>query len=128
MNGSEIVDFKPVLDALLQLAAAVLMVLGSWGITRLMQKLQLDKDALIRGYLDAAMRNALAYALEHARAEGAKVSEIAVRNKVVADAANYVLGRTPDAVKHFGLTEDAVRAMLIARLPALPVSVNVEVK
>ncbi|PZQ46323.1 MAG: hypothetical protein DI551_05255 [Micavibrio aeruginosavorus] len=43
------------------------------------------------------------------------ISNPAVKSELVAAASNYVLNRVPDAIEHFGITEEALKEMILAR-------------
>lgn len=118
MTETQLVDLKPLLDVGLQILAAVLLALGSWAATWLVKKLKLSADSEVRLYLDQALQRGVTYAVEHARTRGADLARVEVRNEIVAKAASYAATRVPDALKHFNVTPEQVKAMVIARLPA----------
>ncbi len=81
------------------------------------QKTQLEFDAQTRAYFDTALDNAVHWGTREAAGYVAgKVPDIETKNKILADAANYLLERVPGAVEHFGLTPADLEKMLEARL------------
>ncbi len=113
-------DISPIFDVLLELLATVLMALGTWGITLLSRKLKLSNDSEIRNYLEKALERAVDNATERAREAGKDYTQIEVRHELLRDAAQYIVNRTPDAVKHFNLSPGDVDELVRARLARAP--------
>jgi hypothetical protein len=111
-----LVDLKPIIDTAIGLAATVLLTMGSFAARWLLTKLRLDADAQVRGYLDAAISNAVAYGAAQAAAFADPRSKVDLRSEAIASAANYLVARVPDALRHFGLDEADVKHLLEARL------------
>jgi hypothetical protein len=60
------------------------------------------------------------YMMELAERKGVEFEEITnqdIENDLVRFAVGFMLGKVPDALKHFGITEEGIRDMIIARLP-----------
>ena len=110
------IDFTPVLDMGIDLLAVVLMGLGTWALAKLGRKFGLEADDQIRLVLQEALEKGVGYARERAREQGDDFARIEVRNAAAATAANYVIGRVPQAAAHFGLNEDGLRELVRARL------------
>ncbi len=110
------VDLSPILDVIVQLLAAGLMGLGSWAIARLSTKLKLSSDSEVRKYLQEALERGVSFAVGVASEKSKDLSEVEVRNEMVRDAANYVITKTPDALKSLGVTDEAVQDLVRARL------------
>ena len=102
----------PLLDALVQLLAAVLLAIGVAAVRGLADWLKLAADDRVRGYLRDAMENAVAHGL--ATADRADQD----RAEVVSHAADYVRDRVPDTLARFGIDQPSLRTMLAARLVA----------
>ena len=113
------VDPSPILEVLIELLAAGLMAFGTWAIARLSTKLKLSSDSEVRKYLQDALERGVSFAVGVASEKAKDVSEIQVRNEMVRDAANYVIAKTPDALKRLGVTDEAVRDLVRARLAAI---------
>lgn len=96
--------------------AAVVATLGGWGVALLNKKLGLSIDDSLRQSLQTAVTNAAGLVLHQLDNKLAGVT-IDVRNEMAAAAVNYVLAAAPDAVKHFGLTPDAIAEKIKAALP-----------
>ncbi len=112
-----IIDLGPILEIVIQLVGALLMTVGTWAVTMVSQKLKLSNDSEVRTYLQEALQRAVNFGIEKARTQAKDIKTVEVRNEVVADAANYVISKTPDALKKLGISEDSVRDLVRARLP-----------
>jgi len=115
------VDLSGIIIAAVGLFMAVLAALARTGVRAFVSFLEartsLAVDEQTRAYLDAALDNALAWGSRHiADYAASKAASIEVRNEVLADALTYISAHVPDAVDHFGLTEDDIERMLEARL------------
>lgn len=127
MDAATTIHLAPLIDVAAGLLLSVLLGLGVFAIQRGLAWLKLSEDEKIRGYLEAALRNGVTFAVNKARERVGAGASVDVRNEVVAGAANYVIGRVPDALKRFGVTEEGVRDMVLARIhpavftaPAVP--------
>ena len=113
------ISLVPILDIAIQLFGAALMAVGSWAVTMLSKKLKLSNDSEVRAYLQDALQRAVSFGVERAREQAKDIGTVEVRNEVVADAANYVISKTPDALKKLGISEDSIQDLVRARLPVL---------
>lgn len=117
--ASTVVDVQPIIDAVVGALAALLLAVGTWAAKMLGDRLGLAKDSEVRGYLETAIQSGIGWGKEKALALGHKdFAKIDVRNQVVAAAVSYVVKATPDALRRFGLTDDRLRELVLARLPA----------
>jgi hypothetical protein len=122
------VDLSPALTQLsdavfLGVQAAGLALIGfltRWVAKKLGNEKLAENDA-IRGYLNAAFTNAIGFAHTKFRSyiagSGRKLTRIEIENDLVRFAVGFMLGKVPDALKHFGITEEGIRDMIVARLP-----------
>ncbi len=76
---------------------------------------KLKVDESIRAYLETAIYAGLQYAENKALDYGRDLKNPATNKEIIAIAANYILPRVPDALKHFGIDETDLRDMIIAR-------------
>ena len=84
------------------------------------QKTQLDLDAHTRAYLDQALERAVTFGeLQVHQFADRALSDVDVHDRAVAHAVNYVIDRVPDALAHFGITPQALTAMVEARMSTL---------
>lgn len=120
MDAATTIQLAPLVDTAASLLAALLLGLGAWLIQRVAAWLKLAEDDKVRLYLEEALHNAIAFARNKAIQQGQRIDEIEVRSQVVANAANYAIARVPDALKRFGIDEDGVRDLVLARLPGPP--------
>lgn len=121
------VDFSSILQLLFSLvetaALTAISILVPFAINWLLKKTKLDKlvsEDVIRAYLDQA----LVKAVHFGKAEAEKIvgtvnTKVEVEDRIVAFALEYAVKAVPDAIKHFGITEDGLRAMITARLAEL---------
>lgn len=120
MEANHAIDLGPLLSVLATLALAALGAAGTWLAARVASWLKLNEDSQVRGYLEAALDNAVTYGRNVADARLKDGLAINVHSTVVAEAANYAIARVPDALKRFGLDEAGVRSLILARLPSAP--------
>lgn len=113
------VDIGGLVDAAVELLTAVLLAVGTWAVAWLGRRWKLDSDSAVREYLDEALHRSIAWAVGELRTRGQPIS-IDLRSEIVAKAADYLLERVPDALKHFGLHPASLRKLIEARLPELP--------
>ncbi|MCH7870678.1 MAG: hypothetical protein IID33_03160 [Planctomycetes bacterium] len=110
------IDLTPVLGIVIDLLAAALMTLGGWALAKLGRKFGLEADDQVRIYLGEALAGGIGWAKEQARKRSEDIAHIEVRSKLVAEAANYVIERVPDALKRFGLDRERIEKLVEARL------------
>ena len=113
------INLGPILDIVIQLFGAVLMAVGTWAVTMLSQKLKLSSDSEVRAYLQEALQRAVSFSVDKARTQAKDIKTVEVRNEIVADAANYVISKTPDALKKLGISEDSIQDLVRARVPVV---------
>lgn len=111
------IDLGPLALALAGFAFAALAGAGTWLAARAAAWLKLSQDSQVRGYLEVALGNGIAFARRQVEARLAAGIKVDVHNATVAEAAEYVIQRVPDALARFGITAEAVRDLIIARLP-----------
>ena len=115
-DASTKVDLGPLLaNVVYPLAAAVVTLLAAWLSKRAATWLGLQNDAAIRGTLETAMQNGLAFAQGKLNASAGSMS-IDTKNQLVAVAANYAVAHVPDALKALGVDQATLVEKLQARL------------
>ena len=109
------------LTPLLQIVGAALLGVGTWALSRLATHLGIASDDAVRGYLEDALRNALAFGEKQvaARLAGKQPSPVDLR-VIETEAVAYVMAHVPDALARFKLTPEAVERLVRARLDGLP--------
>jgi hypothetical protein len=122
------VDLSPAIAQLsdavfLGVQAAGLALIGfltRWVAKKLGNEKLAENDA-IRTYLNTAFTNAIGFAhtkfKTYIAGSGRKLTRIEIENDLVRFAVGFMLGKVPDALKHFGITEEGIRDMIVARLP-----------
>lgn len=107
---------QPYVDAIVSAALAALV---GWVLMVVKAKFNVDIDAHLRdGAIAFFHRQASSLVADGAvKLNGVKIE---VSNPALAKAANAALDSIPDALKHFGLTPEAVQARIIDFLPRQP--------
>lgn len=117
-----VIDFSPVLSDVLTVLMG-LISLGALWLGKRVDKWLTEKtktevtfaEDLIRKYLNDALSKSLDLALSKLEATG-DWTKIQTKSLVLAEAANYVIKTVPDALSHFGITQERLLEMLEARL------------
>ena len=109
------VDLTPLLDILLQTAATILMALASWAALAIRNKFKIDVDVSKGGILQNAIEKGVDYARGFIVGADGRVN-IHVKNLMVGMALNYVKGKVPEMIKHFGIDDNSLTEMIEARL------------
>lgn len=115
------IDLAPVALIVIAAIAAAIGLAIRTGVHALIDYLAeragLELDEKTRTYLDAALDNALAWGTRNLSGYAAgKIPDIETKNKILADAVNYLTERVPDALDHFDLMPEDIEKMLEARL------------
>lgn len=105
-------SLEPIVSALVQLVAAVLLAVGVSLTRRLADWLKLSADDRVRDYLREAMENAIT----HGVARAAQMGDAASATAALTHAARYVEGRVPDALKRLGIDQAGLDHLLAVRL------------
>lgn len=111
------IDFGPLLNQVVwPILGAVVTAFAGWVSLKVAGWLHLKNADQVRGYLEPALQNALAYGQ-------AKVGKLPltvdVKNEIVAVGAQFALDHVNDGLKFFGLdSPEAVGRLLSARLEA----------
>jgi len=111
------IDFSTLAAAAVTFAVAAVGILATWGVRYLNKKLGTEgliQDAEIRKYLDAALSNATKYGVN--KIEKADWTKLETKNAALANAATYAIDKVPQALDHFGVTQDQLIDMLEAKL------------
>lgn len=107
------IEFKPLIDALLYVAAMAIMVLGGIAVRRLTKWLGVKNDVEIQKLAEPILQNALAFGQA---ATGQMPHSVDAKNAIVATAANYAIQALADTLKKVDRAH--VENMLLARLEA----------
>lgn len=115
------VSLSPIINQLVEIGVLVLTGVVTWAVARVQSYIRknigLTIDDKTRTLLEAAIDNGIAYAAKKIEVEGAGLT-VDAKNAQVAAAANYVVAHAPDALKHFGVTPEALTRKIIAQLPS----------
>ncbi len=119
--AAQSVSLQPIATELMNGLAVVLTAFISFISAQislwLSKKLKLDAlkvEETIRGYLNEAARRGIQWAM--VKMETSDLTNIEIKNQVLAMAAQYVVDRVPDALKRFNFTDDILKQYLEARL------------
>lgn len=116
------VDFSPLITALVSLLATVLTAVSGYGIRYLAQKLNLAQTDQLTMLLETATNAGINFAANKLTEAGKDLSNVDVKNELVATAANYVAAVAPQAIKKFKIGEQ-LTSYIEARVvehPAIP--------
>lgn len=116
VSGDTLANLNPIIDVVIQVVGAFLLAGGFYLSRIILAKLKLKNDEVIRGYLYTAIEHGIGFAVEKARAAGNDIKEVNVRSVLVADAADYVSRKVPDAAKHFNLNYNDLAELAQAKL------------
>jgi hypothetical protein len=112
-------DLSPLMDAALTLISAIVAATAPVLLLKLNTVLKLNLD---RGHRDAithALQTAMGIGLQIAQEKGdARLSNVNIRSTALAAMVGYVKQVVPEAVAHFGLTDDAIAQKVAAQLAA----------
>lgn len=118
-RAETVISLAPAYDALLPMIRdtliSVLAVAVTWVLSLIKTKTGLDIEARHREALQGALTKAVDYAIQLVAPD--RIPDIRVRNEIIGEALGYVMRAVPDAIRHFGLSESALRSRILARLP-----------
>jgi len=99
------IDLAPLTSTLMQLLATLIMGVGTWAVSRLVQWLGLRNAAQATAALDDVLQKAVTYGLQQTqdviREKG--WDHIEVRNQALAKAVPYLIERFPDTLRAVGV-------------------------
>ncbi|PWR17691.1 hypothetical protein [Zavarzinia aquatilis] len=110
------VDFAPVITPVIEALFGVVAGLAGWAIRHLTVWLKLKQDSEVRRYLEDTCYAGIA--LVRARSDAALTGKLSFDTKsaMVAEVAQYLIDRVPGALKRFGLSDDALKNYVLARI------------
>lgn len=105
------VDLTPLVQSGAQLfiGATSLVVTGLLGML-----FHNQRDVALRSALTSALENAAQYAIAYVAQK--KIPKVEVPGLLVAASLKYLVRSVPKTIKHFGLTDDRLSEMILARL------------
>ncbi|MCB8874786.1 hypothetical protein [Acidisoma silvae] len=104
-------------DGAVTLASAGIAALSPILVVKLSAFLKLNLDQTHRGALTSALETALGLGLQLAKEAGdTHLANVNVKSAALAAMVGYVKQVVPDAISHFGLTDDAIAQKAAARL------------
>ncbi|GAB0116881.1 hypothetical protein [Acidisoma sp. 7E03] len=110
-------DLSPLTSAAVTLVSAIFAACAPLLLLKLNAMLKLNLDQTHRDAIAQAMQTALGLGLQTAQAAGdAMLAKLPVRNAALAAMVEYVKQATPEAVSHFGLTDEAIAQKAAAGL------------
>lgn len=101
---------------LLALVSVVATAIVGWLAELLRRKFNLDIDAAHRDALQTALTNGAGLLIGKA-GDALASRKLDLKSAALAEAVNYVLQSVPDAIRHFGITPEAIAEKLQAKLP-----------
>ncbi|MCB8880429.1 hypothetical protein ACELLULO517_09315 [Acidisoma cellulosilytica] len=110
-------DLSPLTDGAVTLASAGIAALSPVLAVKLSGFLKLNLDQTHRSAVASALETALGLGLQLAKEAGdAHLANVNVKSAALAAMVGYVKQTVPDAVSHFGLTDDAIAQKAASRL------------
>ncbi|SNB68119.1 hypothetical protein SAMN07250955_106133 [Arboricoccus pini] len=119
MEATTEINLTILWDIVIPLAVAVLTALAGWLSVRATSYFKLKSDDVVRKYLDEILTRGVSFAASQMEEAAKNYPKAAVKNVMIASAANFALKQAPDAIARFGLTPAQVEAMVSARLAKL---------
>lgn len=118
--GATTVDIGTALASVIGVIFSVIGGVILWGVSRLLtlftKKTSIEIDAKVREVLLGAVDNAITWGKQEAIGKAGSIGSVDVKSETVAGAINYLIERVPDSIAHFGLDEDALEKLVMARL------------
>lgn len=112
---------KEIIDALLPYIIAaiggIITVMGGVVTAWLKRKWNIDIDQKHRDAWQQAAQNAAGALLARGAVSIQQGGRVTVDNAEMAKVINTVIGRVPDAIKHFGFEPDDVQNLIVAKIP-----------
>lgn len=110
-------DLSPVTDLAVALASAAVAAIAPILVTKLNAFLRLNLDQTHRNAVSSALETALGLGLQLAKEAGdGHLTNANVRSAALTAMVGYVKQAVPEAVGHFGLTDDAIAQKASAKL------------
>lgn len=109
--------FEIVRPYLVELVGLVIVAIVGWLANAVKAKLGIDIEARHREALQAALTNAAGLVINRAGSTVGALDLPATHPKI-AEGVDYVVKAAPDALKYFGITPEAARAILAEKLEA----------
>ena len=106
---------------LLTVVSVIATAIVGWLAELLRRKFNLDIDAAHREALQTALANGAGLLIGRA-GNAVAGKKLDLKSAMLAEAVNYVLQAVPDAIRHFGITPEAVAEKLQAKLPQVSTS------
>ena len=113
---SNIVDLQPLVEMFFQFLAAILAAVLTWAGVKARGWIGLQTDELNRARMQDALERAVDFGVEKLKGAVAGRAKFAIKNELVAVAANYVGANLPDTVAYFKITPESLAEMVSARL------------
>jgi len=113
MHMIDVAALQPLVN---ELVLAALTALASFVVARACALLKAKRDGELGQILDKTLGMGIAFAMAKIKAVEEANSTIAVKNEVVAEAANYAVLHVPQTVKALGLDGEHLTRMIEARL------------
>jgi hypothetical protein len=110
-------DLSPLSDAAVTLASAAFAALTPLVVIKLNAFLKLNLDQTHRDAVSSALETALGLGLQLAKEAGdSHLANVSVRSAAVGAMVGYVKQAVPEAIGHFGLSDEAIAQKASAKL------------
>lgn len=114
---TQVIDFAPLIQQYVIPALGLVITTGiSWLISKAAKFFNIRIDETQRAFVMSLVERGIAVGQHRIAQIAADKAHIETHNMIAAEAANYVIARAPDALKHFKLTPEDVRQIISAKL------------
>lgn len=106
------IDIQEPLNYIVALIAAAVSAIGGFLLALFQRKTGIDLSDEHEAYLENALASAILFAHGKAQEQIGRIDDPVVRNKIIADTVNFVMGSIPSLLKKLGITPETLQEMV----------------
>lgn len=106
------IDIQEPLNYIVALIAAAVSAVGGFLLALFQRKTGIDLSDEHEAYLENALASAILFAHGKAQEQIGRIDDPVVRNKIIADTVNFVMGSIPSLLKNLGITPETLQEMV----------------
>lgn len=106
------IDIQEPLNYIVALIAAAVSAVGGFLLALFQRKTGIDLSDEHEAYLENALASAILFAHGKAQEQIGRIDDPIVRNKIIADTVNFVMGSIPSLLKKLGITPETLQEMV----------------
>lgn len=114
-----VVDISPITSYLVEVLAAVAVVVGGWAVRRIFQWIGIKRDEKDQAQIENLIGLGINFGKVRLQEIATKRSKIEIKNELVRFGAGYVIDALPGILQRQKITPEKVGEMVKARLPKL---------